>query len=352
MKYGVLVTSAKNIGEEIQSLASLRFLPHLDYVVHRERTDQFHCDEKVSVIMNHWWLWEGAHFPPSEDIRPLFTSFHLQFRIRNQKFMNAETIAYFKKHAPIGCRDTVTADFLRSYGINAYFSGCLTTTLLPNPKMKHRFFDDYILCVDAPKNVVDEIKKRTDKRVLCVERLWNVCFSVEQRLELAKFMLFLYHNAHCVVTIALHAALPATAFGTPVCVIDTEELDAHSRFAGLEDCFTIVKEGEYLREKDSYDINNPPPNPQNYLAIRDGLVKTCKAFTEFDSESSIFEDDYNPIPALAQIMTYSEESIYKSYFYLGRKTATKAFAEKVLLNKSRHDVIPSPPCGDLKLLKK
>ncbi|MHB9292886.1 hypothetical protein Holit_01999 [Hollandina sp. SP2] len=38
-------------------------------------------------------------------------------------------IKYLKKHEPIGCRDYGTVKLLGKYGINAYFSGCLTLTL-------------------------------------------------------------------------------------------------------------------------------------------------------------------------------------------------------------------------------
>ena len=34
-----------------------------------------------------------------------------------------------KKYEPIGCRDLKTTDKLKNKGIDAYFSGCLTTTI-------------------------------------------------------------------------------------------------------------------------------------------------------------------------------------------------------------------------------
>ena len=38
-------------------------------------------------------------------------------------------IAYLKRFAPIGCRDIATRDLLMNQGIDAFFSGCVTTTL-------------------------------------------------------------------------------------------------------------------------------------------------------------------------------------------------------------------------------
>lgn len=71
-------------------------------------------------------------------------------------------------------------------------------------------------------------------------------FSYEQRIKLAKFTLFLYHNAFCVVTIALHAALPSTAFRTPVCVIKQDSIDAQTRFEGLEECLNIISAEDFI----------------------------------------------------------------------------------------------------------
>ncbi len=43
--YGILKYSSQNIGDEIQSVAAMRFLPKIDYYCHRERLDQFHLHE-------------------------------------------------------------------------------------------------------------------------------------------------------------------------------------------------------------------------------------------------------------------------------------------------------------------
>ena len=41
MNFGFIMLSSMNIGDEIQPLAALRFLPRVDYLIHREKTDQF-----------------------------------------------------------------------------------------------------------------------------------------------------------------------------------------------------------------------------------------------------------------------------------------------------------------------
>ena len=113
--------------------------------------------------MNHWWLWSKKHFPPSEFINPLYVSFHLQYELRNDKFFNEKVYKHFKKHEPIGCRDIGTAEYLCSKGIDAYFSGCLTLTLVPNKTIKGKYLSDYILCVDVPKEAIKKLRGELQK---------------------------------------------------------------------------------------------------------------------------------------------------------------------------------------------
>lgn len=345
MKYGLLTTTSMNIGDEIQSLAAYRFLPRVDYLIHRERIDECNFDEsQIALIMNHWWLWSGKHFPPSKCIVPLYVSFHLQYRLRNEKFMTNSVIEHFKKHEPIGCRDVGTAEFLSAHGINAYFSGCLTTTLLPNPALKNKFYSDYILCVDAPEEVVDAIRKRTGREVLCIERHQKACFSFQERLRMAKFTLFLYHNAHCVVTIALHAALPSTAFGTPVCVISQDGIDAKTRFEGLEGCFNIVTKEQFIADPQSYDINTPPRNPDTYRELAQRIAATCEDFTGYDSKEPILEDNYNPIRDIAKIMPYRWESVRKALYFVKEKDLLKVYLKRKVRGDDRFGIEPSRVC--------
>ena len=64
-------------------------------------------------------------FPYHPNVRPLFLSFHL-----NRLDMLSEAAqAYLRTHGPIGCRDWNTVFLLLSAGIDAFFTGCLTTTV-------------------------------------------------------------------------------------------------------------------------------------------------------------------------------------------------------------------------------
>lgn len=339
MKYGSLITTSINIGDEIQSIASRRFLPHVDYLVHRERSDQFRSadGEKVKVIMNHFWLHSPKHFPPSDCIEPLFVSFHIKHTIRNDEFFTPKVISYFKMHEPIGCRDTSTVECLKSRGIDAYFTGCVTTTLLPNEKLKGKCVSDYILCVDIPPEAVEIVRKRTNKRVISISRMQTPAFSIERRFELAKFTLFLYHNADCVITSGLHVALPSTAFGVPVLMLINPVPGRAERFSGLDDLFHCAEVEDFISRPDLYDVNNPPENPEAIDGIREPLEKKCAAFTGFDSHRSVFEDDYNPTLAIAGIMPYDSEILPKMLMFAGKRSLLKAAYWKYTGKKDKHD---------------
>ena len=50
-KFGVLKYSAINIGDDIQSIAAMRFLPRIDEYIHRDRMDKYRSSIKTKVIM-------------------------------------------------------------------------------------------------------------------------------------------------------------------------------------------------------------------------------------------------------------------------------------------------------------
>ncbi|MCH3954017.1 MAG: polysaccharide pyruvyl transferase family protein [Eubacterium sp.] len=343
--YGCLRYSSTNIGDEIQSVAAMRFLPQIDYYIPRERVDEFHSDhgEKVKLFMNAWWMWEKKHFPPSEDIDPIFLSFHLREAFRNDTFMRDEVVEYLKKHGPIGCRDTGTAAFLQKYGIDAYFTGCLTMTLLPNQKIKEKKAGDYIVCVDVPEYMEQKIRKRADKPVYNISRMIFPIFKSVDRMTVAKILLYVYHNAACIVTPRLHVGLPGIAFGTPVCMLTTDKLSdgilkRRGRFAGLEGVFNEIKVENYMINPSLYDINNPPENPNTHYELRDQLVEKAAAATGFDSKAPVFDDDFNPFLELVGLLAYDKKNFERLLRFAKPEQLIDALHYRVNEKKSRHDL--------------
>lgn len=150
MKNGLLVCAPssqyKNIGDYVQSVAQEQFLHKVDCYVEREALNTFHSDEKTNLIMNGWFMWHPETFPPSDDINPLFVSFHLVPSVATA-VLTPKGIEYLKRYQPIGARDLSTEQILKDHGIDSYFSGCLTLTL-GNAFRKHQsggviFVDPY-----------------------------------------------------------------------------------------------------------------------------------------------------------------------------------------------------------------
>jgi hypothetical protein len=345
-RFGVLKYSSQNIGDEIQSIAAMRFLPRIDYYCHRERLDQFHVDssdagKKVKLIMNAWWMWQPAHFPPSDDIDPLLISMHLR-KAAHEKFERPEILDYFRKHGPVGCRDMTTKAFLEAHDVPAYFSGCLTTTLKGNPTFREKHGNDYILCVDLPKHLEKEIRNRTDRPVYNISRMLSPAFTAIDRLELAKVILALYHNAHCIVTSRLHVSLPSTAFGTPVLLINLNTEDRRGRFDGMESFFNQVAEDDFLQNKTIYNFDAPPKNPEAFLATREALVEKASAFTGYDSPTSVFEDDYEPMIALMNLLhvdlSADRSIVTKMLTFATKDELLEALYQKQIKKKSKHDL--------------
>lgn len=116
-----------NIGDYIQAVAAEQFFDHIDTYVERERLDEYK-GEPIKMIMNGWYMHEPKHWPPAQNINPLFVAFHVN-SLAKDSLLAPGSINYLKKYEPIGCRDLGTVDLLKSKGIDAYFSACMTLTL-------------------------------------------------------------------------------------------------------------------------------------------------------------------------------------------------------------------------------
>jgi lipopolysaccharide biosynthesis glycosyltransferase len=85
--------------------------------------------EPTWLIASGWWLHPifgvRRDLPLHPAIRPVFVSVALP----GPEVLTPEAVGYLCEHGPIGCRDWTTTDLLLSYGVDAFFSGDLTTTV-------------------------------------------------------------------------------------------------------------------------------------------------------------------------------------------------------------------------------
>lgn len=57
-------------------------------------------------------------------IRPVF----LGFQLDRVELLTPDAVTYLRRYGPVGCRDRATVDLLLAHGVEAFFSGCVSTT--------------------------------------------------------------------------------------------------------------------------------------------------------------------------------------------------------------------------------
>lgn len=276
--------STVNLGDEIQTIAALRFLPRVDSWVDRERLSKFRGVRGHKIILNGWFLHRPEHWPLAKSLKPLITSFHITKEIVpafNRTGMSATDailgpvgLDYLRQHQPIGARDLHTLSLLQNAGVEAYFSGCLTLTLDMNDAGPR---DDAVIAVDVSDDVFSFLSRRCDGPVFRIEHD-DTETAGPARFEKARALLRRYATARLVVTTRLHCALPCLALGTPV--LHIEEAADHYRFDGLRDFLHQTSEDELCSGSADFDINDPPPNDTAWHGLRDQLISTCEEFVQ------------------------------------------------------------------------
>ncbi|MBN9657090.1 MAG: hypothetical protein J0H49_02875 [Acidobacteria bacterium] len=180
---------------------------------------------QVWCILHGWYhQWNfgfGSPFPPPTNLKALILSFHLH----EYRSLNNETIAFLRLHQPIGCRDWSTTDWLLNAGVDAFFSGCLTSTLLLPPGI-HDGGD--VLYVDAVPPADDHAVEQIshERQQIRDDSFLN---NIEEALKLVR----LYSCSPHVTTSRLHAYLPCRALGTPVAFQPRNP--SNRRFDGLDE---------------------------------------------------------------------------------------------------------------------
>lgn len=184
----------------------------------------------VKLVMQSWFGDYAGVFPLpwSDKITPVFIGFHLN-TINNtrERFVREKIHEKMKPYEPIGCRDRSTRDFLKSLGVDAYFSGCMTLTF---DKREIEPKNGKIFLVDPDRRVLkrlpENIKKECDTSITHFY-YWNEYPVTEKGAkefeQYARTVLNRYKTeARLVITSKIHVAMPCVAMGIPVIFITTE----------------------------------------------------------------------------------------------------------------------------------
>lgn len=335
MKYALLVYPVNqngifNVGDYVQSIAARQFLPSVDLYLNRERLD-LPVEYPVKMILNGWFMHYPEHWPPSPEIEPLFVAFHLN-KLAEEQMLSDKGVAYLKSHQPIGCRDRHTVELLRSRGVDAYLSACLTLTLgqtynhteepdapiyitdlnktlEQNLKFKLRCLAAVVFRHRLMKKIQRRMKEcgiekslrtatafyATFNRVISQEVMRKAVYleqeipdtfsGEEEKFSYADELLRKYSRAKYVVTTRIHTALPCLAMGTPVVFVNNSLLgEVHNcRLDGLRQLFHTIEisrsgirsEIEGVRKLTLASTFKNKPDYKEYAAR---LSERCKRF--------------------------------------------------------------------------
>lgn len=330
MKYGLLYyKDTDNIGDDIQTYAGKRFLPHIDYYIDREKLNCFipHKKEYVSVIMNAWFIHNKIAWPPSPYINPLLHSMHftsLENVDVGDKYLQNIGGEYLKKYQPIGARDMESQNRLEKNGIQAYFSGCMTLTINKFENIEKK---DKVCLVDVSEEIVNKVKQSTNLEVEVLshkvepEEISKKDFL--KRMEDVEKILKKYQESKIVITSRIHVALPCIALETPVILIHKKiyEKDRLDSFLGFMQNYVDT---DFLDLDITEILNNPRPNKDEYLEIRNRLVKRCE---EFVAECE--NNNYN-IEDLPDIDDYYNNYVSRIDWYRGLHEETYLKSKKMV----------------------
>ena len=292
---------SNNLGDYIQSIAAKELIDSNAVSLNREKLNHYR-GPFLKLLMNGWFMENSKNWPPSDKIKPLMISFHIN-PIAMKNMLSPMGISYFKKHEPIGCRDLFTQKILSQNGINTYFSGCLTLTLKSKsnknkregilvlgaidrmkPKLKFKNFlidifkfpIKFLEYKKARKRLNGFIKNQKDKKVIFKsQEIKSNAYSEKKKFILAQEQLDLISRSRIVITSRIHTALPAISLGTKVIFLTDglDHINQSSRLDGLSDYFYCCK----VKDLTNLTIEEIKPK-KNHNIISKNLKEKVKIF--------------------------------------------------------------------------
>lgn len=259
-----------NIGDYIQGIAVKQHLPRVDGFVSRDWLNSVDGGPWV-VCMNGWFSHIPSNWPPNEHVVPVFFGFHVAEGAYDSYFSEVG-LRYFRDHQPIGCRDDRTRDVLRAKGIEAYTSGCLTSTFPIRPR---KIEDGPVFFVDTPQSLWKWVPTHIRERAVKHSHMYPGIMTDETKYHVAEELLNLYRDsASLIVTSRLHCALPCLAMGIPVIFArGPNNRDIHRTAIVTDLVQTITKSADAKRV--CWD-----PSPVNFEEEKHDRIATFKSALE------------------------------------------------------------------------
>ena len=254
METGILgFIGSKNIGDYIQTKAVIDLVGSKNIkILDRENLDKYN-ENVIKTIINGWFMESPENWPPSEKIKPLFISFHLNPSIQVE-LLKDRSLKYFKRHEPIGCRDT-TIDRNNYLKSKTQSEGIIVIGAFDRLKPTLDYKSSFKLLLSILKYPLKKIDYSL-KLFQFNRHLNNQDFKIKrynqltkkpikshnEGLKLAAEMLEKIAESEVMITSRIHAALPALAMGLKVIFIDQglDHVNHKHRLSGLTNYFTCV----------------------------------------------------------------------------------------------------------------
>jgi hypothetical protein len=270
------------------------------------------------MIMNGWYMRIPENWPPSRAIDPLFVSMHINESAKKTMLQEAGVNYFRGLKRRVGCRDRYTVQLLQDKGVDAYYTGCLTTTLDIKYKSDHRSDEIYIVdpfyynpswekILSSKSNFVKGIMEGEFLKVGLKNRLMETLFTKDflkksryikhwfdkelhdesTRFELAEQTLRKYAEAKLVITSRIHCALPCLALGTPVIFLNYGlDFEVSScRLEGILELFNVINIDDKGNMEANFELPNGKidehftlQNPDRYKKLADALKEKCRGF--------------------------------------------------------------------------
>lgn len=259
-----------NIGDDIQSLAVEDMLKGLSieheqigYIARSEMgVRQVNREKGIFIPATGGLAWNS--YPAKDDLpindynlRILYFGTRIPEGMFDAMRHYDAFISSMKKYEPIGCRDVATRDYLRTLGVKAFYSKCVSLGFgYRNTDIKR----EKIFIVDIPEEVDDVLKEimpqtlmketeylsqefilpRNDRRGHMTDaEAMNVYQLAKERLELYK------REAKLVITKRIHVAMPCAAMGIPVIFFNDENDSRRSVASSVLKSYTKQTIREY-----------------------------------------------------------------------------------------------------------
>ena len=262
--FASLKVSTENLGDHIQIISGLRLLSRLGVEPTRyiDRDNEIQSapgldeeDGPVGILLNGWFKTNRAEWPPHPKLAPLIHGFHIRL-FQCPELISDASIDFFRRHQPIGCRDVYTETLLRSKGVEAFTSNCLSLTLsrrIDDPKAQTEVF-----VVSRDERIKGYLPPSVGPYTFVNHYSGSSDFAAN--MTRAEELLDAYRSrAKLIITTLLHCALPAIAMGIPVVVFyplndETAHASDRERFSSLEGLVRVHR----FEEIESVDWNPKP----------------------------------------------------------------------------------------------